>query len=467
MAAESSLEEQRSAKQFGAVINSGPQNWQVLQQQDGYAAVQLGGKYFLCQEHENAVVSVRAVEEDTLQPIAQWRHTNQLTGGIWNAEFLLPVGGPYRIESKLVAVVGGRETEYRGDVIRHVYVGDLYAIAGQSNAVGFGREAVCDAPQMGVHVLKGNGCWDIASHPIGDTTGLLRPTNRDRLNPGHSPWLAFAKAVMRRTGMPIGLIPTALGGSPLHEWDHRSGALYGNMLDIVKAAGGKLRGILWYQGCADAHDGHHGDYQERFMRFVQNTREALGQPELPILTVQLNRFVDPGGQPHDAGWSAVREAQRRAATEDDNIFIAVSMDLATTDGIHNSSASNMVIGARVADLALKYIYRLDMVGESPDIESIWQSANDEVTLQFRHVVGKLCYLAQMPPFRVEDDLGEARLIEYEADGATIRLRTERTMQGKVLVSYQAWQNPENLCVFDAETMLPALAFNRMEAELHV
>lgn len=457
------MEEQRSAARFGAVITSGPQSWQVLQQEGGKAAVRLEGDCFLEQAHENARVSVRAVQEDTLRPVLAWSRAEQTPDGKWSAEMTLPVGGPYQIESKLDAVVDGQDTDFRGDIACHVYVGDLYAIAGQSNAVGFGREAVCDAPQMGVHVLKGNGCWDIASHPIGDTTGLLRPVNRDRTTPGHSPWLAFAKEVRQRTGMPIGLIPTALGGSALCEWDHRGGALYDNMLDIIRAAGGKLRGILWYQGCADAYEGRFVDYLERFMRFVKNTREDLGQPALPVLTVQLNCFVNPLEEPNDIGWASVREAQRRAAAEDGQIFVVPAMDGATTDGIHNSSPANMTIGMRVAQAALGHIYGMDVLGDAPDVAGIRREGTNALVVQFQNVAGKLRYLDRIPPFHIEDDLGDARLCSYEAAESEIRLTAERDFKGKVFVSYQDRKNPDKLCVFDSETMLPALGFYRVEA----
>lgn len=458
------MEEQRSAERFGAVITKGPTAWQILQREPYEAVVKLKGKYYLHQTHTDAKICVRVLEENTCRAVFPWREASRAERRSWQAEFRLPTGGPYRIETKLDVLIDGTPVEVRGDMISHLYVGDLYVVAGQSNAVGFGREAVDDAPMLGVHMLRGSGMWDIASHPLGDTTNLIHPINRDGKNPGHSPWLTFAKMIYRQTGVPVGLIPTALGGSALREWDHREGVLYANMVDIVKSAGRKIRGVLWYQGCADAHEGWYGDYLKRFMSFVRNLREDLNAPELPIFTVQLNRFISNIGPPRDEGWGTLREAQRQAALQDQSVFVVPSMDGATTDGIHNSSAANLAIGARVANLALSRIYGKEGEWEAPDVEDVRLDSETTVVVRFRHVSGKLSYLGKLPPFHLEDSGGAVALLGCEWERREVRLQAVRPFQGKVWVSYQDLQNPDVLNIFDSESLLPALAFYRLEAK---
>ena len=54
----------------------------------------------------------------------------------------------------------------------------------------------------------------MASHPLADNTGTRHPVNQETVQVGHSPWLSFARTLRRFVPHPIGLIPTALGGSP-------------------------------------------------------------------------------------------------------------------------------------------------------------------------------------------------------------------------------------------------------------
>ena len=68
-------------------------------------------------------------------------------------------------------------------------------------------------------VLRPSGRWDLASHPLGETTGAVYVGHYENHNPGHSPWLHFAKRLKRELGYPIGLVPCAYGGAPLRWWN--------------------------------------------------------------------------------------------------------------------------------------------------------------------------------------------------------------------------------------------------------
>ncbi len=72
------------------------------------------------------------------------------------------------------------------------------------------------------------------------------------------------------------------------------------------------RAVLWYQGEAEGYEDSAQTYLERFAAFVRHTRAALGQPELPFLTVQLNRCMEGPSEKLDRQWGMVREAQRQA-----------------------------------------------------------------------------------------------------------------------------------------------------------
>ena len=52
------------------------------------------------------------------------------------------------------------------------------------------------------------------------------------------------------------------------------------------------RAVLWVQGEAEGYENSAESYLARFGTFVRHTREALGRPNLPFLTVQINRCVE-------------------------------------------------------------------------------------------------------------------------------------------------------------------------------
>ena len=345
----------------GVLIESGPEDWQVVQRQaDGTSEFILSGIWTLSGPMTDPVVKVRIVLEDTGDSVIPWISAEMTGERSWNARLTVPEGGLYRIETCLSsAEQPAVEWGTRGDMVHHVGVGDVFVIAGQSNAAGYGKDPIFDPPELGIHLLGNHGRWCLATHPMNESTGTIHPVNRENANPGHSPWLSFAKRLRKGTGVPVGLVQTSLGGSPLSAWNpEEEGSLYRNLLDVLdalrpgndkgSASLQLIHGILWYQGCSDAMQGLHDTYLERFGRFVSHLREDLCHPELPFLTVQIGRYVVPGDPGGDACWAGIREAQRKAAQIFAGVAVVPALDLSLSDAIHISSAGNMILGERAA-----------------------------------------------------------------------------------------------------------------------
>ena len=62
------------------------------------------------------------------------------------------------------------------------------------------------------------------------------------------------------------MIQTALGASPVSRWNPEdNGDLYQNMKEMLKkASDGRIAGMLWYQGCAEAVALETEHYGKRF-----------------------------------------------------------------------------------------------------------------------------------------------------------------------------------------------------------
>ena len=458
--------------QIGVVIYKGIKDWQIVQQVDGFGEIYLAGKYFLESEVEETAeikeVYARIVDESTADVIIPWKKADHFGENDWVCVFAkVPAGGLYRIETCLkVQEDMPMEWTLRGDVVSHVGVGDIYVIAGQSNSAGYGKDPVYDPPELGVHIYKNSDKWDLAIHPMNDSTGTKHKVNLETCNSGHSPYLSFAKFVKRKIGYPVGLIQCALGGSPMERWNPEEiGDLYQNMIERVKVQGSKVRGVLWYQGCSDAMSDRVHDYQARFLGMVQKLREDLNDPKLPVFTYQIGRYTEANSLGTDVSWSVLREAQRQAAKEE-GIYVIPTLDGMLSDCIHNSAAFNIILGERMAKLVLNINYGKSYFAYAPDLKCVGMYDIRTIRLDFEHVYDKLELFGiavKELPFLVEDQNGENRIVDYKvSDKCSIELELERDIAGEFWVSGCYGKDPKGRIPVDYANHYPIMAFYMMK-----
>ncbi|MDF2649603.1 MAG: hypothetical protein K0Q73_5408 [Paenibacillus sp.] len=454
-------------KWVGVRILSGPTDWTIVQQHEGSADLELSGTWALpeleCGVFANERVQVRIVHEFSNQVVIPWTTCEFYGTHEWRVVInRVPAGGLYRIENGLRAdVIGGSVSDkaIRGDRIHHIGVGDLWVVAGQSNAVGYGQGAIYDPPTFGVHLFR-DGKWDVATHPL----------SSESFNCAHSPMLSFARTVYRETGWPIGLLQTAKGGSPLGSWNpYEEGDLYANLLSIVRQTGGRVRGIVWYQGCSDCKPESSATYFDRFSRVVDSWRHDLGDPLLPVLTVQLNRSMSTDSNSTDSGWGTVREAQRQAARLLDNVFVVPAIDCPLSDVIHISPAGNLLIGERLARVALSLVGKQSFY-QAPDIMRIERTIQDNhgLVLTFAHVAGELAvYDPNGTPFTVEDSRGKVEIVQWRICGRNeIELILAWEPVGRAYIHGMFEKNPSAAATIpvDTGTGMPLLAFYNLSVD---
>ncbi len=455
--------------EVGVLLDSGAQDWQVFQQDStGTADVKLRGRWITREKFKAASVLVRIVFEDKGESVGSdfdWRKATTRKDGTWYVTLKgLPSGGLYRIETVLQLDGAPPEWSQRGDIVHHVGVGDVWVIAGQSNAAGYGKAPALDPPELGVHMFHACGEWKLATHPLGDSSGTCYPPNREGANASHSPWLAFARGLKSRLGYPIGLIPAALGGSPISSWDrHEDGTLFENMLRYIKDSGGGVKGMVWYQGESDAGEPQLSLYPDRFRRFVADLRRTLKDSAFPVITAQLNRVVcgeisDEG----NAGWEGMREAQRQLARRLKNVFIVATVDLGLSDGIHIDSPGNLVIGERMAAAALGGVHGLDVKYLHPDCVRASLVSPTCIELEFVNVDDHLHYESFVKsefPFAVRDREGDVPLVGLQMAAANrCRLLLEREPGRSATVIGAPTSSPPRLIPYDQRGYRPMLGF---------
>ncbi len=431
---------------FGVTITSGAKPWQIFQQgEDGTAPIHLKGRcarvrlsqelplsFQPMEDRPLTVVRARIALEATGEDIVPWTPCSFTDGG-WEILFPhVPSGGPYRIETYMEYEGWDGLACTRGDMVHHIGVGDVWVIAGQSNAAGRAKGPVEDTPDLNVHVLRSSGEWDLATHPLGETTGAKHVGHYENHNPGHSPWLHFAKRLSRELGRPIGLVPCAYGGAPLRWWNpEENGALTRNMLEMLGEYDLHPRGVLWVQGEAEGFESSAETYLDRFARFVASVREALGQPRLPFITVQVNRCMTETTELLDRQWGIVREAQRQAWHRLDQVLLVPSADVALYDFIHNSAQGNLVLGERCARAVLAEYFGRSYDWKAPEIESAVKTAPDTVVLRFsriRNWINPYDVAGNRLPVDAEDARGLIRPVSYLTGQDTLTVTFARPLE---------------------------------------
>ncbi|HOJ09865.1 MAG TPA: sialate O-acetylesterase [Clostridiales bacterium] len=456
----------------GAIIEKGPMNWQIIQHKNGIAVLYLSGRWITEKNMIQPRVYAKLFNEFTGEGITQWIECDTFDDGTWKVSLdNIPKGGPYRIETCLYDKADttiGIEWALRGDMIFHIGVGDLFVIAGQSNAAGYGKEPVYDPPEIGIHIYKNNGKWDVATHPLNDSTDIIY-SNMENSNPGHSPFISFAKTLKNELGYPIGLVQASLGATSISRWNPgEDGTLYRNMLEKIQSVGGTVKGILWAQGGTDANRGYSKNYIERFTNMVRCLRKDLNDNLLPIFTMQSGRHVKFQDKNNDRDWAEVREAQRQASKKLDNVYTISSLNSMLSDYVHMNSFSNIMLGERYAKMVLTKLYGKSFLCSAPDISRAKKTDENQVTLYFENVVGKLYVFdlaANELPFTVEDEKGKYSILSYEIfDKDKIILNVDRTLENNSKVHCAFERNPGQFVPIDRESCIPMLAFYGVEIE---
>lgn len=173
---------------------------------------------------------------------------------------------------------------------------DLFLLIGQSNMKGRGimLEEPSRDPRIAMMHIKDDQ-WYVARHPLHLTGDAKTFEGHD--NAGVGPGLAFAETVLARTPRArIGLIPCAVGGSPIAQWQ-RGAKLYDQAVRKAKLALGqtkgvnaRIRGALWLQGEADATAEKIKVYEASLLKLVDDLRADVGEAALPFIACTIGEM---------------------------------------------------------------------------------------------------------------------------------------------------------------------------------
>lgn len=222
-------------------------------------------------------------------------------------------------------------------------------------------------------------CRTAGKNPVNDT--------------GNSTWNPFNEFMLPRTPS-AEEIAAFFGGDmngeppvePAHPQD-APGALYQHM--VLKAAPYTIRGVLWYQGESD--DGINGsrDIQKKYKDALDcikaDWRDAWHQPDLPFFVVQLPGYYSWFGF-GNVDYATIRECQKDSVDGDENAYLCSISDAGEEFDIHPKNKK--VVGERLALLAEKYLYGMDILADAPRLKAATRE-NSRIVLSFENAEGGL------------------------------------------------------------------------------
>lgn len=182
-----------------------------------------------------------------------------------------PVNGDVRLEKS--------ETQMENQL-------NIFLLIGQSNMAGRGR--INEVPAiLNPHVsMFREGRWITAEEPL--------HTDKPEIA-GVGLGMSFAVELVDRLHLaPVGLVPCAVGGTPLSRWMPHAD-LYENAVSVAQQAlfKGTLRGILWHQGEGDSGNADDANsYGGRFQQMINALRVQLMAQNVPVITGELGTFLE-------------------------------------------------------------------------------------------------------------------------------------------------------------------------------
>ena len=231
---------------------------------------------------------------------------------------------------------------------------DIYLLIGQSNMAGRGKLLEADTLNTmdGVWLLNDKNEPEPARNPLNKYSSVRKNYRMQQMSPGYG----FATKLHKATGRKILLVHNARGGTAISWWlpesNYATPNYYSEAVRRTREAMkyGKLRGIIWHQGCADSGKAL-PLYMERLQKLAENLRRDLGESDVPFIAGEL------------AYW-------RKSSVGFNNVIRTISEHIPFSDYVsaegcgmlknekdpHFNREGQLLLGERYADKILKMVY---------------------------------------------------------------------------------------------------------------
>lgn len=260
----------------------------------------------------------------------------------------------------------------------------LYLLVGQSNMAGRGKVTPQDKqPHSRVLMLNKQREWVPAVDPLHfDKPGIVG------VGLGKTFGIEMAQ---EDPDAVIGLIPCAVGGSPISSW--QPGEFYkptkshpwDDAIARAKVAlkDGTLKGILWHQGESDSKDGLAEVYEDKLHDLIQRLRQELDADDVPFIAGQMGQFEErpwsDAKRQVDAAHQSLPQKVKKTA------FVSSNGLQHKGDEVHFDADSYRELGRRYAEA-----YRRLTKTDDPAISQM--PFRIERIIPFQGFDGKMCWV---------------------------------------------------------------------------
>ncbi|MCC6580332.1 MAG: hypothetical protein IT440_07800 [Phycisphaeraceae bacterium] len=228
--------------------------------------------------------------------------SNELSGKelSWAGVLTIPAGGWYRVTIR--AMDGDKEIARQS--VEKVGVGEVFIVAGQSNAGNYGKPRQMPMDDRAATHCQWCKAWRHSHDPIPWTSAC-----------GGSPWSILQDDLIRALNVPVAVITVAAGGTSTQQWLPASNVCYPQLRQALAFVGPRgARAVLWHQGESDAYlHTSAQDYATNMGLIIQQSRKDGGW-DIPWLVATASflpdtSFPKDGIEPAKAR-EQVREGQK-------------------------------------------------------------------------------------------------------------------------------------------------------------
>jgi sialate O-acetylesterase len=217
---------------------------------------------------------------------------------------------------------------------------------------------------------------------------------------------------------------------------------------IAPAVPYTIRGFLWYQGETDSSPTVFTPqlYNRLFPTMIRDWRARWNEGDLPFLYVQISNFYSPAEE-----WGTIRDAQRQTLSVA-NTAMAVSLDVGLRDNVH--PPDKQTVAARLALGARNLVYNEHVADSGPLPISVTTTENT-LRVWFSHAAGLHATGPTVHGFELAGPDNQFHPADATIDGTAVIVRST-AVPHPTRVRY-AWASFTDANLFNAAG-LPASTF---------
>lgn len=196
------------------------------------------------------------------------------------------------------------------------------------------------------------------------------------------------------------------------------------------------------------------EYRLLLPAMIQGWRRNWGQGDFPFGIVQLANYMAVDDQPRQSAWAELREAQAISAATVANCGLAVTIDVGEAKDIHPRNKHE--VGRRLGLWALARVYGRDLAYSGPVFDRM-TIQDGSIRLTFQHAAGGLKARdgGDLVGFAIAGEDRAFTWAQARIDGDSVLVSSPQVTQ-PVAVRYAWGNNP--VCNLDNAAGLPAVPF---------